>query len=157
MKPFKKLIQSPLILLIALLLSVSSASMAETELMAVDRGFNKMVQEKGLVAAFDFYLASNSLSLNGPYEGYDRDDFVVWFKENDGKHKMKWWPVNSEISASKDIGYTWGRYEEQTIQDDGAIVEKSGKYITVWRKNANGEWKSTVDMGANYPTKPDSQ
>ena len=122
-----------------------------TELMTVDRDFNRRVQHEGLAPAFDHYLANNFLDLNGPYEGSNRDDFVVWFKENDGKHQMKWWPVVSQISASKDLGYTWDRYEEQTTQQDGPVVKKGGEYITVWRKNAKGEWKSAVDMGANYP------
>ena len=147
-----------LLLLIAILLPIQScAELAETELMDVDRDFNRRAQEDGLVATFYFYLASDSLSLNGPYEGYDRNDFVNWFDENKGKHKMKWGPVASQISASKDLGFTWGRYEEETIEEDGSVVEKAGKYITVWRKNAKGEWKSAVDMGAGYPPESDDQ
>ena len=94
---------------------------------------------------------NNFLDLNGPYEVYNRDDFVMWFKENDGKYKMKWWPVASQISACKDPGFTWARHEEQTIHEDGSAIKKRGKYITVWHKNAKGKWKSAVDMGANYP------
>lgn len=156
MKQMKNLFQLQF-LFVVILLSVQSCAqvtennLTETELMTVDRDFNRRVQHEGLAPAFDHYLANNFLDLNGPYEGSNRDDFVVWLKENDGKHQMKWWPVVSQISASKDLGYTWDRYEEQTTQQDGPVVKKGGEYITVWRKNAKGEWKSAVDMGANYP------
>lgn len=63
---------------------------------------------------------------------------------------LAWTPAKAEVSASADIGYTAGTYE-MTI---GGTTEK-GKYITVWRKQAGGEWKVTDDIfNADSAPKP---
>jgi len=50
-------------------------------------------------------------------------------------------PTKAEVSAAGDLGYTTGTYEMKT----GAGSEK-GKYVAIWAKQANGEWKVKEDI-----------
>ena len=54
---------------------------------------------------------------------------------------LSWTPTKAEVGASGDIGYTAGTYQSTM----GGVAEK-GKYITVWKKQADGAWKVTEDI-----------
>jgi ketosteroid isomerase-like protein len=77
---------------------------------------------------------------------YMRDTF------SDPTAKLAWWPVSARISASGDLGYTIGRYEARKVNPDGTVsVRGTGRYITIWRKQADGSWKVELDTGHPDP------
>lgn len=58
---------------------------------------------------------------------------------------VSWKPTLVEVATSGDMGYTVGAYE-LTMQDPyGATINDHGKYVTVWKKQADGSWKVAVD------------
>ncbi len=65
------------------------------------------------------------------------------------------WEANAaDVGSGGDLGYTIGTYEMKMDGPDGpmAIV---GKYITVWKKQADGTWMVAADMfNANGPPTP---
>jgi ketosteroid isomerase-like protein len=54
---------------------------------------------------------------------------------------LAWTPTKADVSAAGDVGYTAGRYE-MTM----AGGSERGKYVTVWKKQAGGEWKVMEDI-----------
>jgi len=66
---------------------------------------------------------------------------------DDKNDRLTWSPVAASISASGDMGYTWGTYEFRSKLNDGSERVEHGKYMTVWKKQADGAWKVAVDMG----------
>lgn len=126
------------------------------ELMAVDTAFNAMAQEKGIAEAFDYYLAENAFNLNGGYDGVPRSQVVADYVRRRDTLRMNWWPVASQLAASGDFGYTWGRFVEHTTNSDGDIEVIHGKYVTVWQKNSQGEWKSLIDIGTLNSAPPEN-
>ncbi len=50
-------------------------------------------------------------------------------------------PTRAEVSASGETGYTIGTYRSSA----GGVTEK-GKYVTIWTKQADGQWKVTNDI-----------
>lgn len=54
---------------------------------------------------------------------------------------LKFAPTKAEVAGSGDLGYTSGTYEATM----GGSPEK-GKYITVWKKQTNGDWKVKEDI-----------
>ena len=54
---------------------------------------------------------------------------------------LSWTPASAEVASSGDIGYTTGAYESSM-----GGVKETGKYVTVWRKQADGGWKVTNDI-----------
>jgi len=54
---------------------------------------------------------------------------------------LTWTPGKAEVAGTGDLGYTTGTYEANM----GAGTEK-GKYVTIWKKQADGTWKATEDI-----------
>ena len=65
---------------------------------------------------------------------------------------LTWQATSSEVASSGDLGYTVGTYELSFDGPDGAPIKDNGKYMTVWKKQADGTWKVAVDMfNTNLP------
>ena len=54
---------------------------------------------------------------------------------------LSWTAAKAEVGAGGDIGHTAGTYELKM----GGVIEK-GKYVTAWKKQADGSWKVTDDI-----------
>ena len=48
------------------------------------------------------------------------------------------------------MGWTWGIYTI-TFQTDSGEVTGQGKYLNVWKKDAEGNWRVLIDMGNQNP------
>jgi len=62
----------------------------------------------------------------------------------------------AEVSKAGDLAYTQGTYSLTTTdaKSKKAMTEK-GKYVTVYRKGADGSWKAVQDINnADAPAKP---
>jgi len=62
-------------------------------------------------------------------------------------NQLTWTPVGADISASGDLGYTYGTYEFRSKGNDGKPVIDRGKYTSIWKKQRDGSWKVVLDMG----------
>lgn len=51
-----------------------------------------------------------------------------------------------EAAASGDIGYTYGAYSLTMNGPDGKPMTDRGKYVTVFKKQADGSWKAVADI-----------
>ncbi len=60
---------------------------------------------------------------------------------------MTWEPVKAEVSGSGDLGYTIGTYEQTVAVAGESSVTSRGKYVTIWRKQRDGQWKIVLDAG----------
>lgn len=58
--------------------------------------------------------------------------------------KLEWVPTQAWGSVGGDMGVTTGDWRRTYL--DGRPT-RTGRYVTVWRKNARGEWKGLVDWG----------
>jgi len=62
---------------------------------------------------------------------------------------LNWYPAYADISASLDWGYTTGPYEFKANPED-AKPAGAGFYLSVWKKQPDGQWKVAVDMGNSF-------
>jgi len=63
---------------------------------------------------------------------------------------LEWTVVSSQVGAGGDIGYTSGAYSLKMTRGG-----ETGKYVTVWGKQADGTWKVTNDIfNGNEPPAP---
>ena len=58
---------------------------------------------------------------------------------------VKWTPSRVDVAKSGDIGYTQGTYELTVNDAQGKPTTEHGKYLEVWKKQADGSWKCAVD------------
>ena len=66
---------------------------------------------------------------------------------DDKNNSLTWTPVGADISASGDLGYTYGTYEFRALGKDGKPAVDHGKYTSIWKKQKDGSWKVVLDMG----------
>ena len=64
---------------------------------------------------------------------------------------LTWTPIKAEMSASGDLGYTYGTYIYTVKNKNGKLVANYGKYTSIWKKQKDGRWKVVVDMGNSSP------
>lgn len=117
------------------------------ELIQVEQAFSEMSVQEGMKAAFLHFshdssvlLRPNSMpiigkeALAGTFAGTD-----------DSLFQLSWEPRDACIATSGELGYTYGVYR-MTFQGD-SIPETRGTYVTIWKKNAAGEWRFLLDTG----------
>lgn len=56
-------------------------------------------------------------------------------------------------SEAGDLGYTLGTWRSTRYTAEGRGQVITGKYVTIWRKQADGSWKVVFD-GGNPDTSP---
>jgi ketosteroid isomerase-like protein len=66
-------------------------------------------------------------------------------------YQLTWTPTDGLMGPSGDMGYTWGHYEGHSKDANGNPVITSGRYMTIWRKQADGNWKVVLDAGSTEP------
>jgi len=127
------------------------------ELFAADVAFAAMSETQDAAEAFDAYLADDAIQLpHGVEPILGRDEIVRQMA--DGPHfTLLWTPMTAEVATSGDLGYSWGTYVSESKADDGTTRKRHGKYMNVWRKQADGSWKVILDMGNQSPDPLPSQ
>ena len=67
----------------------------------------------------------------------------------------KWQPEKVEAARSGDIGYARGTYVLTVTGPSGAPVTDKGKYLVIWKKQADGSWKVAVEaFNSDLPPAP---
>ncbi len=144
-------------LIAAILLFNSCKSSIDVEaenkkLLETDKKFSQTSIEKGSAEAFNLFLTEDALELpagNIPIVG--RTNIYDSMKVGQHEYQLSWVPQKAEVSMSGDLGYTWGKYIVKFNDQNGNEITSLGKYLNIWKKQPNGEWKVAVDMGNKDP------
>ena len=54
--------------------------------------------------------------------------------------------VAVDLSSAGDLGYTRGTYESPMLGPDGQPLLERGKWVSVWKRQADGQWRIVVDI-----------
>lgn len=66
-----------------------------------------------------------------------------------------WTATKVDVAKSGDLAYVTGTYELSETDASGKPVTDKGKYLEVWKKQADGSWKCVADMfNTNLPAAP---
>ena len=132
------------------------SAQAVQEIIAADRAFNDEAKAKGAGQAFaDFMDADEGMLIQANSDPIKGRDAI--FKANyDGivPAPLTWAPDQAFAGKSGDFGASWGHWTYDGKKPDGTPTHATGKYVTVWHKNANGEWKGLMDTGVTDKPMP---
>ena len=135
--------------LAALLASLPGVAGDEEALLQADRGWARAAAEKG-VEGFASFLADDVVFLigGGPVV-HGRDAAVEAWSGllTDPGASITWEPTMAVLAESGELGYTVGQYTLTLTGEDGERSVEKGKYVTIWRKQADGGWKVVLDGG----------
>jgi ketosteroid isomerase-like protein len=114
-----------------------------------DGDFATLAKREGAAKAFrDSMDAVDGVIYGGGSEPAIGSDAIYKKMGGDAPDEstLEWHPVEAFAAKSGDMGVTRGRWTATSKAD--ATKAASGSYVTVWRKNAKGEWKGLIDIGA---------
>jgi ketosteroid isomerase-like protein len=133
-------------------LALASPKASADTLRQLEGEFMKATAERGS-AGYMSYYADDSVEVpnGGPIiQGKVNIAKGMGFLDQKGNH-LTWTPVGADISASGDLGYTYGTYEFRSKDKGGKLVIDHGKYTSIWKKQQDGSWKVVLDMGNAGP------
>ena len=120
------------------------------DMVKAEQAFSKMAEEKNTRDAFMAYIADDGLlfrpgAVNGKKWMIDHPT-----PPSDKKPLLAWQPNFAGMSASGDMGFTTGPWESKPDRNDPK-PSAFGHFVTVWKKQSDGSWKWTVDIGISHP------
>ncbi len=115
------------------------------ELMGADRAFAAKARADGVPAAFAAYAADNAIMVSRQAITSGHDAIVARFANWPAGQQIEWAPEAGRVSERGDMGWTWGN--ATYIAPDGART--TGRYISIWTRDLDGNWKYAVDAGVD--------
>ena len=114
---------------------------------AADRAFNAATSERGAEGWVEYFAEDGYMVIEGGIvPGPDSIRAVMTPFFADTNLSLTWDPVEADVSAAGDLGYTRGRFLRQRRLDDGRVVSARGTYVTIWKRE-DGAWKVALDIG----------
>ncbi len=101
-------------------------------------------------SAFAQWFAVDAVTLNNgqpPVQG--RGNIAAGATWKPADYQLTWMPQGASMGPSSDMGYTWGSYEGRSRDRNGEAVLTTGRYITVWRKQPDDQWKIALEASAD--------
>ena len=118
----------------------------------LEERFQQSVAEGG-GKAFASWFAEDAVTLsNGKPAVRGRGAIAAAANWDPKAYRLTWVVQGAEMGAANDMGFTWGHYEGRTLIPNGPASVMTGRYITIWKKLANGTWKVALDASANEPS-----
>ena len=135
----KQLIQA---LLVAVFVPFASLAQSVREgLVAAENAFASQAMKTSTEAAF---LGSSTYTALVTDDGKLANAQEVWrVRPTKPGSRLTWYPALADVAQSGELGYTTGPWA--LSQNDKP--QSAGEYVTVWRKQPDGQWKFVVNMG----------
>ncbi len=119
-------------------------SMADTE-----RAFAEACTQKGIRDSFLEYFADDSIAFNpAPISATKR------LRERPSRPfseaELRWEPRTGDVAASGELGWLTGpsTFTDHTVANPRP---QPGNYLSIWRRQAGGEWRVFIDQGTQPP------
>ena len=118
------------------------------EIRETEHNFALMVQKDGVEKAFLAFADEKVVLSRNNNLVIGKNNLKEFFKSQSSTNKneqLTWKPDFVDVSKSGDLGYTYGKYLYSYTDSIGKIIESTGVFHTVWKKQENGTWKFVWD------------
>jgi len=118
----------------------------KTEILDTEKAFAQLVKEKGLKTGFLAYAAEEAVLSRGGKLIKGKKEIEEYFEQQTLKDvRLEWVPDFVSVSASGDLGYTYGKFKLEALDQAGQKIESDGIFHTVWKRQPDGEWRYVWD------------
>ncbi len=135
-----------LILLLSLWACSNDREKCKQEIIQTEHAFARMAADKGVAAAFSYYVADSGVINAGEklFRGKEevRKHYDAWTMKD---VRLTWTPDFVDVASSCDLGYTYGKYSFSFRDSTGKVKESKGIFHTVWKRQADGSWRFVWD------------
>lgn len=113
------------------------------EIVTADRAFAQAAQTGGVPTAMAAFAAHDGRVFQpGKPVVSGRGAIEAAYASWEAGSVLQWTPAGADISARGDMGFSWGQW---TFTRPGADALQ-GNYVSVWRRNADGEWRYLANI-----------
>lgn len=126
---------------------------ARADIRAADSAFADLAYRMGTAFAFSNTAAATGVVFGEPQLVIGPQAINALFAAQQTTSSLAWHPVFADVAESKDLGFTIGESIATGLGPSGAAVQRTGKYLTVWRRQRDGSWKFVVDGGNPTPSR----
>jgi ketosteroid isomerase-like protein len=119
-------------------------------LVETERAFSRTSEEKGIRESFAEFIADDGILFRPTAVPGKK-----WMQEHPlppstTRPLLTWQPIFVAISRAGDLGYTTGPWQfKNDIKD--AKPAAFGNFMTIWKKQPNGDWRFVLDLGITNP------
>lgn len=104
-----------------------------------------MAQLEGVEKAFLNFAADSAVILRKGQLLKGKEAIHIQYKSFPHDAKLEWTPVFADVSASGDLGYTYGKYTYTSTDSLGISTQSRGIFHTVWKRQLDGQWRFVWD------------
>ncbi|MFD2933896.1 YybH family protein [Spirosoma flavum] len=123
------------------------------EIREADQNFSILSEKQGMAKAFTTYASDDVIKLNDgaePTVGFDSLRAQMSRLPADGP-VLTWQVLKADAAQSGELGYTFGQWMLTKKDYSGKRSTQYGVYVTVWKRQRDGQWRFVVDGGNNTP------
>ena len=140
---------------LALLLVASACNQTPPDTRAADEGairdadtqWSKTAAAGDLEGTVAYYTDDASmLAPNAPIASGKPAVHAVWASLLVPGTSIAWQANKVEVARSSDLAYIQGSYQLTVNDPKGNPVHDKGKFVEVWKKQADGKWKVVADI-----------
>ena len=114
------------------------------EIFETELQFTAMAQKEGMNKAFLAFVAEDGVLLRNDSIINGKEAIGLYMKNATSKG-LQWKPDFVDVSASGDLGYTYGKYTYTYQDSTGQDKVSKGIFHTVWKRQPDNTWKFVWD------------
>jgi ketosteroid isomerase-like protein len=119
----------------------------EAAIKNADTQWAKAAASKDVDATVAYYSDDASLlPPNAPMASDKASIRAAWAGLLGAGTTLSWQATKVEAARSGDLGYVMGTYQLEGKDASGKEESDRGKFVEVWKKQADGNWKAAVDI-----------
>ncbi len=126
----------------------------ESAIRSLDTQWSKTAAAKDVDGTVSYYSDGASLlPPNEPIATGKPAIRAVWAALLGPDVSLTWQPSTVEVARSSDLAYVVGVYQMTMKDAQGQPAADHGKFVEVWKKQADGKWKTVADIfNSDVPT-----
>ena len=116
------------------------------EILETEHAFAQLAKDQGLKVAFLTYASDEAVLHRANKLIKGKQAIAEYFEQQTLQNvRLEWEPDFVSVAASGDLGYTYGKFNFEGIDEKGEEIKVEGIFHTVWKREANGEWRYVWD------------
>ena len=126
--------------------SLDNRSVNETVIRDLDAQWAKTAAAHDLNGTLSYY-SDDAVLLppNAPVANTKDAIRTIWAELTAPSVSLSWQVSRVEVAKSGDLAYSTGTYTLAMQDPQGKLISDKGKFMEVWKKQRDGEWKTVAD------------
>jgi ketosteroid isomerase-like protein len=126
--------------------AADTKSAIEEAIRDLDEQWSKAAGAKDVYKTVSFYSDDAVVMPPNAPRATTKDAIRTLWKDLLTDASISWKTKEVEVAQSGDLAFSNGTYEVTLNDPTGTPVKDRGKYLEVWKKQADGTWKCVMDM-----------